>query len=40
LEVGPLNTATGPGELCKLSSGDYGAEPQRKWNLMHFSLKI
>jgi len=29
LEVGPLNTATGS-----------GGEPQRKSNLMHFSLKI
>ena len=39
LEIAPLNTATGSGECCK-PSARFGAEPQRKSNLVHFSLKI
>jgi len=38
LEVDPLNTA---GERVRFASGVWaGAEPQRKSNLMNFSLKI
>ena len=37
LEVGPLNSARGLGERCKLPALS-GTEPQPKLNLVHFSL--
>jgi len=41
LDVGPLNTARGFGEALAVSSPvRFRAEPQRKSNLVHFSLKI
>ena len=39
LEIGPLNTARGPGECCKLPSCVCGRS-QQKANLVHFSLKV
>jgi len=40
LQVGPLNTARGLGGALWAPSAGSGAEPQRKSNLVHFSLKI
>jgi len=40
LEVGPLNTARGCGEALKAPPAGFGADPQRKLNFVHFSLKI